>query len=294
MMSQAMMMRGTLLMGIVALIVGTAAWAQKPAGATPDAEAARSAFRKANDAARQRFLKAIDGRIADAKKAGDLGAVEEFAAQKDEFAARGTLPAAPGLQAAVREYQSDRRIAARLLVTVLKSAEEAATKADRLDEARKLRAERAEAEAANASEHPIQRDADPAELIQTGAVWAGYAKVVRKNPEMVKKGVRDMGIRIRITSRDGDSFKGVYRVDGGDLAVEIDGWLGKSSQSRNGTWRDVTFQFSKILNGRRVPVGPASAHNGQIRGGVWKGTMPAMRQGQGVVASAFELSPAQP
>lgn len=267
--------------------------AQKPGGKPTDAESARAAFRQAGEKARDRLIAGIDRRIADAKRAGNLDEVEQFLAQKKDFLASGTPPTAPGLQAVVRDYQSDRRIAARLLVTALKAAEEAATRADRLDEARKLRQERTEAEAMMASDHPIQRDVDPAARIQPGAVWAGFAKVVRKNPEMVKKGVRDIGIHLRITDRQGDAFKGVYLIDGANFRVEVEGWLGKSEQSRNGTWRDVTFQFVKVLSADRPPaLGPASAHNGQIRDAVWRGALPKIRQGQGVVASAFELNPA--
>lgn len=284
-------LRGSIAVVMASLVVAGAAAAQKP----PDVESARAAFRKANDAARARLLAGIDRRIAAAKKAGNLDAVEQFTAQKNDFTATGTLPTAPGLQAEAREYQSDRRIAARLLVTALKGAEEAATKADRLDEARQLRQERAEAEGSMASEHPVQRDADPAALIQPSSVWAGFSKTIGKQPGMEKKSVRDRAIRVRITSREGDYFQGVYRIDGADFAVEIEGWLGKSHQTRNGTWRDVTFQFTRALGEKRkMALGPASAHNGQIRAEVWRGTMPLIRQGQGVVTSSFEMNPAPP
>lgn len=272
------------------LTLALGAWAQGP-GSAPNPEAARAAFRKASEQARRRMLDAIDRQIDAAKKVGKIEDVDQFAAQKSAFLSSGALPQAPGLQGAVRTFQSDRRGAARELAAALRVAEEAATKADRLDEARRLRQERLEHEGNTAQELPLEKPTDPAVLIQAGAVWEGFARVVRKNPSMEKKGVHDIRIRIRITDRDGNAFKGVYSVDQGEFVTEIDGWLGKSAQSRNGTWREVTFQFSRNRGSKKGAVGPNTAHPGQVRAGVWKGTMPALRQGQGVVASAFELAP---
>lgn len=171
--------RGSFAVVVASLVVAGSAVAQKPS----EVESARAAFRKAIDTARSRLLAGIDRRIADAKKGGNLDSVDQFSAQKTDFTSTGALPTAPGLQAEVREYQSDRRIAARLLVTALKRAEEAATKADRLDEARQLRQERAEAEGAMASEHPIQLDVDPAALIQPNSAWVGFSKTIGKQPK---------------------------------------------------------------------------------------------------------------
>lgn len=287
------LLRGAAVALVACLVVAGAVAAQKPGGAAVDAGSARAAFRAATDKARDRLIAGLDRRIADAKKAGNLDTVELFTAQKRDFLASGVLPSAPGLQADVRDYRSDRRIAARLLVTTLKAAEEAATRADRLDEARQLRQERAEAEGAMASEHPIQRDEDPASRIQPGILWAGFSKVVGKHPGMEKKSVRDLGVHMRITDRSGDAFKGVYWVDGSEFRVQVEGWLGKSQQTRNGTWRDVSFQFVRVLGeqSKKAALGPASTHNGQIRGDVWRGAMPPIRQGQGVVTSSFEMNP---
>jgi hypothetical protein len=57
----------------------------------------------------------------------------------------------------------------------------------------------------------------------------------------------------------------------------------------------VTFRFTRALGEtRKMALGPASAHNGQARAEVWRGTMPLIRQGQGTVTSSSELNPAPP
>lgn len=280
--------RGIALLLTALLVVSAAVVAQQPADPMARLEAARDTYDQALDKARTRFLANIDKRIDDAKKAGRLDQIDQYTAQKGDFIATGTLPQAPGLQPDVSSYGSDQRNAARLFLVTIKATESALTKADRLDEARQVQQERIEVEARFNQENGVVAVADPAELLQPNSVWRGYAQAVKAQKGEGKR-VGNLGLSLRITERNGDFFKGLFRGDGG-MSAEIQGGVGKNEQTRYGTFREINFTVTRRIGpDAKGPVGPATTHYGMIRGGSMDLTLPAFRQGASVVAAKVQF-----
>ena len=270
------------------LVVSAAVTAQQPADPMARLNKARDTYDQALETARSRFLTGIDKRIEDAKKLGRLDLIDQYNAQKGDFLANGTLPQAPGLQPEVKSYGSDQRNAARLFLVTIKATESELTRADRLDEARQVQQERLEVEARFNQENGVVALADPAERLQPNSTWRGFARAVRKTQEQGKR-VGNLGLTLRITDRDGDYFKGLYRADASPPA-EIQGSLGKSEQTRNGTFREISFTVTRRLGpDAKGAVGPATTHHGTIRGNSIDLTLPPFRQGGAVIAAKVQL-----
>ncbi len=102
--------------------------------------------------------------------------------------------------------------------------------------------------------------------------------------------MKNAGITLRITGRDGDWFRGLYRWDGADEGpAEVEGWFGKSDQTRDGTKRAFSFQVVRRAGNSKGPVGPATTHTGVILRGVMSGIVPRHRSGPFVGGAVFEL-----
>jgi hypothetical protein len=267
---------------------------EQPAAALAALEESRSTYKQAVIDARDRLLATIEKRIEEATSAGRLDAVDLFSAQKGDFISSGTLPQAAGLQPDVRAYNSARKTAGRALVVGFRAAEQELTKARRLDEARALQEERMEFEVALTQAHPAPVVADPAELFQPNSSWRAFATGVRVGPDERAR-VDHGAIRFRVTERQGDNFRAIYSFEGRNRSIEVEGTLGKTTRTRQGTWRDISFFGVRNITGDGA-IGPATTHKGLIRDGTFEVILPPFRSGETRVAlkAVFELESSAP
>ena len=122
---------------------------------------------------------------------------------------------------------------------------------------------------------------------------AGLPRLLRRRRGEGKR-VGNLGLTLRVTERNGDSFKGFLRVDGNGATAEIQGGFGKNEQTRYGTFREINFTVTRRIGpDAKGAVGPATTHYGTIRGGSIDLTLPPFRQGAAAIAAKvqFQLQP---
>lgn len=252
---------------------------------------ARESFDAAMDKARGRLEADLNKRIDVAKKTGRVDVVDELTAERDRYLAEGALPGSSLVAAEVRSFRSAWRLAARALLATMQNAEQALTRADRLNEARQLHQERTvlESELAQDNPTPPAPSSDPADAFQANTVWKGFMTGVGvTNGE---RNVRHVELVLRVTERNGDWFKGTLGGPRGN-AVEIEGSLGKINKAPSASTRDISFHFVRMLvpGKGQAAVGPATTHNGRIRGGYMEGNGAPHMVGNQRRASQFELN----
>ena len=100
---------------------------------------------------------------------------------------------------------------------------------------------------------------------------------------------------LRVTERQGDRFRALYSFEGQDKTVEVEGSLGKTTRTRQGTFRDIDFFGIKKRPRRRTPrprhhaQGPRPRRHFEV-------ILPPFRAGEDTIAgkALFELQPSAP
>ena len=133
-------------------------------------------------------------------------------------------------------------------------------------------------EATLTQNHPAPVVVDPADLFQPNSSWRAFAQGVRVGPDG-RANVGHGAIQFRVTERQGDHFRATYTFEGRGRTIEVEGDLGKTTRTRQGTWRDINFFATRNITGTG-PIGPATTHKGLIRDRTFEVVLPPFRSGR--------------